>query len=113
MTARRLEDADRPEDVDVRVGVGMLDREADIRLRREMEHRVGPDRVEDLVGPPDVGHMQLGGSGHVLAPALREIVEDVNLVAAGEQGLDDVRADEARASGHDRPHSPIVGSACS
>jgi dTMP kinase len=30
----------------------------------------------------------------------------VDLVAAREQRVDDVRADEARASGHDRPHAP-------
>jgi dTMP kinase len=30
----------------------------------------------------------------------------VHLVAACEQRIDDVRADEARASGHDRPHAP-------
>jgi len=30
----------------------------------------------------------------------------VDVVAAREQRVDDVRADEARASGHDRPHAP-------
>jgi dTMP kinase len=30
----------------------------------------------------------------------------VHLVSAGDEGIDDVRADEARASGHDRPHAP-------
>jgi dTMP kinase len=30
----------------------------------------------------------------------------VHLIAAREQRVDDVRADEARASGHDRPHAP-------
>jgi dTMP kinase len=42
----------------------------------------------------------------VLAPPSREIVEDVHLVAAREQRIHDVRADEARASGHDRSHAP-------
>ena len=41
---------------------------------------------------------------HVLALPIREVVEDVNLVAAREQRLDDVRADEARAPCHDHPH---------
>ena len=40
----------------------------------------------------------------VPALPLREVVENVHLVAAREERLDDVRADEAGAPGDDRPH---------
>jgi dTMP kinase len=33
----------------------------------------------------------------------------MHLVTAREERIDDVRADEARASGHDRPHARILG----
>jgi dTMP kinase len=42
----------------------------------------------------------------VLHGAVRQIVEDVHLVPARNESVDDMRADEARASGHDRPHAP-------
>src|SRR3954452_5963279 len=79
-----------------------------------MEDCLRPHRVEDRVRPTDVGDVQLGGGGDVLALALREVVEDVDLVPALEQRLDHVRADEARAPGYERPHAPrILGSSCS
>jgi dTMP kinase len=37
---------------------------------------------------------------------VREIVEHVDVVVAREQPVHDMRADEARATGHDRPHGP-------
>ena len=43
-------------------------------------------------------------SGQVLAPSAGEVVDDRDLVAAREQRLDHVRADEARAPCHDGPH---------
>ncbi len=45
--------------------------------------------------------------GHVLALAVREVVDDDHLVAARDQGIDDVRADEARAPCDDRPHGLV------
>ena len=44
----------------------------------------------------------------VLAAAGREVVDHVHLVAAREQRIDDVRADEARSSGDHRPHGHIL-----
>ena len=41
-------------------------------------------------------------------PAGREVVDDVHLVAACEQRVDDVRADESRSSGDHRPHGHIL-----
>ena len=40
----------------------------------------------------------------VLAPAGGEVVDDADVVAALEQGVDEVRADEAGAAGHERAH---------
>ena len=45
-------------------------------------------------------------AGDVLALTVREAVEDVHVVASFKKRIDDVRADEARASGDDRPHAP-------
>jgi dTMP kinase len=55
---------------------------------------------------PDVGLVQTRTVRDVLPLAGREIVEHVHFVTTGEQCIDDVRADEARASGHDHPHAP-------
>ena len=41
----------------------------------------------------------------VLAPARREVVDDADVVAALEQGVDEVRADEAGPAGHERAHA--------
>ena len=40
----------------------------------------------------------------VLAPAGGEVVDDADVVAALEQGVDEVRADEAGPAGHERAH---------
>jgi hypothetical protein len=37
----------------------------------------------------------------------------VHLVAACQERLDDVRADETRTPGDDRPHRRILGAGCS
>jgi len=50
--------------------------------------------------------VQPGAVDKVFALAAREIVEDVHLVAARQQRVDDVRADEPRASRDERPHAP-------
>ena len=52
----------------------------------------------------------VASAGQALAPSGREAVHDVHLVAAREQRIDDVRADEARSSGDHRPHGPILRS---
>jgi hypothetical protein len=44
----------------------------------------------------------------VLALAGREVVDDRHLVAAREQGVDEVRPDESRTPCHRRPHGTVV-----
>ena len=66
-----------------------------------MEDDVGVD-VERLA---DVVLDEAGAGVEVLAPTRREVVDNRHLVTAGEQCVDDVRADEPGASGDDRPHA--------
>ncbi len=113
VAAGGLEDADRAEDVHVRVERGLLDRHAHVRLCGEMEHRFRPHRVEHFVRRADVGDVQLGEGGNVLAHALGQVVQRVHLVPAGQERVDEVRADEPRPPGHDHPHFPMVGRTCS
>ena len=62
------------------------------------------DRLGDRVGVADVDLHEpravLGCLVEVRALAGREVVEDGDRVAAGEQPVDEVRADEARAACH-------------
>src|SRR6185437_12395707 len=50
----------------------------------------------------DVDLVELGPCWHPLALARREVVDDRDPVAAGEQGVCDVGADEPGAAGDDR-----------
>ncbi len=111
--ARRLEDPDRSEHVDVGVVRREVDGHPDVGLGGEMEHDLRPHGVEHRVRFPDVGDVQLRRGGDVLARAFREIVEGVYLVPALEQRVDEVRSDEPCPPGHDRAHFPMVEATCS
>ena len=50
----------------------------------------------------------VAASLEVLAPAGGEVVDDVHLVAARDERVDYVRADEARSPGDHRPHGRIL-----
>ena len=73
-----------------------------------MEARLGSDGCKDgfAVGT-DVRLVKRRFGRDVLAPTSAEIVEHVNLVAALEERVDDMRADEARPTCHDHPHCGI------
>ena len=104
----RLEHAERPEDVHLRVVDRVLHGHPDVRLRREVEARLRPHLVEDAVGVgAEVGLVEARALRHVFAPAARQVVEDVHLVAARDERVGDVRADEARAPGDDRSHGAL------
>ena len=106
--ARCLENPQRAEDVDLCIVIGAFHGCPNVRLGGEMQDGVRPDRVEDLVRGANVGHVEDGALGHALPLPRGEVVEDVHLVAACEQGVDDVRADETRAPRDDRPHRPRI-----
>src|SRR5205814_1524404 len=100
-----LEHVDRPEHVDPCVLTRVRGGEAHVDLRGEVEAELRPHLVEDrLQRVPDVELREAGPFRHLVAPSRREIVHDMDLVPAGKQRVDEVRADEPRASGDDRPH---------
>ena len=102
--AGRLEHAQRPQHVHLGVEVGPLDGGADVGLRGEVEDRLRTGLGEDVVERlPDVSLVEDGRVGHVQAVAGGEVVDDVDLVAARQQRLDEMRADESRAC-DDRSH---------
>ena len=110
--ARGLEHVDRALDVDARVGGGVGHRLAHVDLRAEVEDASGFTRSTSSthrVGVADVCLDELGAAAReraveVLAPAGREVVDDGHLVAALEQRVDEVRADEAGAACDECPH---------
>ena len=109
--ARRLEHVDRPADVDPGIPRRILDRLAHVDLRREVEDDVGPRADEHLGHALGVGDVDLvegdpaaAGAVEVADPARREVVDDGHLVAAVEQGVDEVRSDEAGSAGHEGAH---------
>ena len=57
------------------------------------------ERVSDAFG--DVGDEQLGAGGNVVARARAEVVHHDDVVAARDESLGDVAADEPRAAGED------------
>ena len=74
-----------------------------------MDDRLGPDLGEEGVERlADVVLVQRRARVQILPPAGGEVVDDVDLVAAREQGIDDVRADEACSSRDDGPHARIL-----
>ena len=105
MAPRRLEHAQRPEHVHVGVVRGILDGDAHVRLRREVEARLRPGLVEDGVRVgADVALVEARALGHVLAAAVAQVVEDVDVVPARDERVGYVRADESCAAGDYGPH---------
>ena len=95
--ARRLEHVHRPEHVHLRVEERLLDGGADVGLRGEVDDELGPELVEERAERlADVVLVHGRGRVQVLAPPGGEVVDDVHLVAARDERVDDVRADEAR-----------------
>ena len=85
-----------------------VDRDPHVDLGAEVEADLRPRLAEDVADA--LAHVALDeprALGHVLALAVREIVDDRHLVAAREQRLDDMRADEPSAPCDDRPHCLI------
>ena len=105
-----LDDAERPEHVDLRVVDRLCNRGADVRLRGEVEADLGACLVEDkveVVVPADVAHVQPHPVRHEFALAGGEIVEHVHLVAARRERRGDVRADETCTAGDHCPHQAV------
>ena len=101
---RCLERVDGSDDVHGRIESGLLHRGADVRLRRQVVDDV---RVH-LEGLPDVMHDECRRFADEFAATGREVVDHRHLVAAREQRIDDVRADEPRSPGDRRSHRRIL-----
>ena len=104
---RGAQDVDGALDVRARVGRGVGHRLPHVDLGGEVEDDVGlrlTDRLGHRVGVADVDLHEpravLRCLGEVRALAGREVVEDGDRVAAGDQAVDEVRADEAGAACH-------------
>jgi hypothetical protein len=107
VAAGGLEHVNRPEQIDFGVEVRPLDGDAHVRLRSEVEADLRPGVGEGFLRGRDVRFDQPCAPVDVLAPTGGEVVEDGDLVPAGDKRIYDVRADKARSACHDRPHGPI------
>ena len=111
VTQRGLEDVDRAEHVDGGIEGRIGDRLADVGLSGEVKDAVGTEPVDRLVEIGGIGDIALGELGttrqrplEVSAPSGREVVDGEDVGAGVEQGVDEVRADEPGAPGHQCPH---------
>ncbi len=104
--ACRLGDAHRADDVHLGVVVRPFHGRLHVGLRREVEDRLRAVEVDALA---DVALHEGRLRVQVRALAEREIVDDEHLVPARDERIDEIRADESRASRHDCPHRRIVG----
>ena len=91
-----------------------LNRGNDVRERGEVEHTAAFPHVR--VRLPGFGDVHLVHDEtrivlyvpEVLRAARREVVEDNDLVAVGEQAIDQVASDEAGAARHDASHGTLL-----
>jgi hypothetical protein len=102
--ACRLEHLHGADDVDRGIVVRPPHRGLDVGLRGEVEDNVGTGGVDAVANVV----LDEGRCG-VDVPALAggEIVDDDHLVTPLHECIDEVRADEARTSGHDRAHGVL------
>ena len=107
-----FEHLDRADEVHVGVVVGPVDRHADVGLGGEVNAGVGTNALEEGAEGGAVADVSLDERGlrrDVLPPSAREVVDHVNLVSPRDEGVGDVRADEACPAGDDDAHIRIVG----
>ena len=101
------QDTEGSQHVDVGIPVGIRHRAGNQRLRGEMKHGRRPGEVEDAVDLRLIAHVrfeELGPGIEVRPGARRQVVDDRDLMAGAEKGVDHVRSDEARSTGDQRAH---------
>ena len=99
-----------PSDVHLaRRSPGRVDRDAHVRLRREVEADAGCSRRSQSSSGSRMSRLEQRAPrpGRSRACPVERSSSDEHLVAAREQRVDDVRADEARAPCDDRPHASV------
>ena len=106
MTAGSLEHVERADHVRHRVLDRVVDRHADVGLGGEVEDGLRLEPGEEVLERlADVSNLQVGRCGDVLALALHQGVDDDDLVAAREERIHDMGADEPGSACDDRAHS--------
>ena len=108
---RGLEDVDRAEHVHGRVERRVRDGLANVRLGGQVEDPIRDEAVDRVLEPGPVGDVALGelgsprrGAVEVRPPPGRQVVDDEDVGTGLEQRVDEVRADEAGATGDQRLH---------
>ena len=102
---RRLEHLDRADDVHVGVVGRVADRGLHVGLRGEVEDDVGAVEVDAVA---DVALDERGGAGSRTRACPKERSSiTTHVVAARDEGIDEVRADEAGASGDRYTHTAV------
>ena len=97
----------------LRILDGIVDRNAYVRLRGEVEHGLRPELGEQVLERlADVTHLEGGGGGDVVALPLHERVDDHDLVAAREERVHDVGADEPGPACDDGSHCAASYGGC-
>src|SRR5215210_2418155 len=100
-----LEQADRSEDVDLGVEIGLPDRAPHIHLGGLVAERLGLEVLEYLpTTRADVGLVEARPFRYVLAFARREVVDDGDLVPPLEQEPSHVRPDKSGSPGQEHAH---------
>ena len=112
--ARAFEHVEAADDVDLGVEHGPLHRHPDVHLRSQMKHDLGsaPFHEGHHVRRADVERVDTQrplatapGIGEVGERARAQVVDDVDLVALGQQAVHQRRTDEAGAAGHECSHA--------
>ena len=105
--ARPLQEHVRAEDVRAQDGVRLQDRPVDVRLRREVHHRIsalGGPRDGSAIGDVAVDELVLNVLEVRAVAAVRQLVEDDDAVPGSRESAREMRADEAGAAGDENAH---------
>src|SRR5262249_22260184 len=106
----RLEEPERPGDVDGLVECRILLRGPDSGARRQVDDQIGLFPDDDLDGRADVALVEPEAARGQVAPLDRgvvvvvEVVDDRDVVAAGDKPFEQMGPDEARASCQENLH---------
>ena len=112
---------DGPHDVDLGVERRVVDARPDAGACGQVDDRVRVDLLDDPIDRLAVADVELdqaatgapAGRGQVRALARLgiegvEVVDDDDLGSVGQEPIDEVRADEAGAAGHERAHPSFL-----
>jgi hypothetical protein len=89
----------------------MGNRDPHVDLRGEMADELGPEILDQgsqrvRLSDADLVHGHL--RGHAARPAGRHVVDDGDVVAAGDEGIGEMRPDETGTTGDEHAHGEPV-----